>query len=205
MSSSDRDRRTHASLNLIKEIRALKARGYSAIQAVNGSKYCSKAYRFRIFYLLEHGDPRLIADVEQGRIPVTVATHIARARNLDLQRIFADGYNAGTVSGAQILTIRRIIDQYEAETQAPSIECSGIKLSRTVAADAVIRHFRRETDKQKQLFKKAKLVRSHLGFIVGALRQLFLERPFVALLRAEGIQTMPVWLSDRTKDQTHDA
>ena len=183
----------------------LKDRGYSAVQAVEKSNYCSKSYRFRIFYLLEHGDPRLIEEVEQGRIPLTAAIHIARANNSDLQKIFADGYKAGTVSGTQINTIRQIIDQYESEKPTPSMQSATLKRSRTVAADALIRHFRNETGKQKLVVEKAKLARSRLVFIVGALKQLFSEDPFVALLGTEGIRTMPTWLAERINDRANDA
>jgi ParB family chromosome partitioning protein len=207
MTPPDRTRCNHASLDLVREFRVLRDRGYSAVQAADKSNYCSKSYRFRIFNLLEHGDPRLIEDVEQGRIPLTVATHIARVANLDLQIIFADGYKAGTVSGTQINTMRQIIDQHESEKLTPSIHSASatLKRSRTVAADALIRHFRNETDKQRLVVKKAKLARSRLVFIVGALKKLFYEDPFVALMGAEGIRTMPTWLVERINDQANDA
>ena len=155
MNLPDRTRRNHASLGLIREFRVLKDRGYSAVQAVGTSNYCSRSYRFRIFYLLEHGDPRLIEEVEQGRIPLTAAVHIARANNCGLQKIFIDGYKVGTVSGTQINAIRQIIDQYESEKPTPSMQSAALKRSRTVAADAVIRHFRNETGKQKLVVEKA--------------------------------------------------
>jgi ParB family chromosome partitioning protein len=205
MSAPARTRRIHASLDLIREFRELKDGGCSAVQAVEKSNYCSKSYRFRIFYLLEHGDPRLIEEVDQGRIPLTVATHIARVANLDLQIIFADGYKAGTVSGTQINTMRQIIDQHESEKLTPSIHGPSLKHSRTAAADALIRHFRSETDRQKLVVKKARLARSRIVFIVGALKKLFCEGPFVALLSAEGTRTMPTWLAERINEHATDA
>jgi ParB family chromosome partitioning protein len=53
--------------------------------------------------------------------------------------------------------------------------------------------------------KKARLARSRIVFIVGALKKLFCEGPFVALLSAEGARTMPTWLAERINDQATDA
>jgi ParB family transcriptional regulator, chromosome partitioning protein len=196
---ADRVRRSRKSLQLLRKLRALKDRGYSAVQAVEQLDSCCKAYRFRIFYFLKHADRRLIEQVEQGRIPFTVAIRIADARTPEMQKMLADGYKAGTLKGPQINLIWQSIDDHEKENAASSLQSSFPKRSRRVAADVLIRHFRKETDRQKLVMRKAKLAQSRLAFITKALKQLFSEERFVALLATEGVHTMPNWLTERIK------
>jgi len=45
--------------------------------------------------------------------------------------------------------------------------------------------------------KKAHLIENRLLFIVSALRKLFQDEDFVTLLRAEGLDTLPLYLAER--------
>jgi ParB family transcriptional regulator, chromosome partitioning protein len=191
-------------LELFRQFRALRLRGYSAVRAVNESNQFSKSYRFRVFYLLEHGDPCLVVEVERGTIPLTAATHIARATLPELQRILTDGYISGTVSQRQIIAIQQIIDRHERAKPVLSPLGAPQKASRTTVA-SMMHHFESETFAQKLVLEKARLAQSHLQAIVGALRRLIAEEPFVALLRTEGILTMPNWLAERIDSPASDA
>jgi ParB family transcriptional regulator, chromosome partitioning protein len=184
--------RNRGSLEFFREIRSLKDRGYSAHQIAEKAN-CCHTYIDSMFLLMKHGDPQLIRDLQLGHIPHTIAIHIARARNPEVQKILAEGYKAGTVKVAQIVAIRQRIDEYERENA---------NRDRRGDAGPLTRHFFKEMNKRKRLVRKAKLARSRIAFIVDALKQLFSEERFVALLRAEGICTMPSWLADRIKGRT---
>ncbi len=140
--------------------------------------------------LLKHGDSRLIAGIQRGHIPHTVAMEIARCKDPAVQRKLANGYRAGALKVAQIIATRQRLDEAESKSR---------NRSRRIEADFVIRTFSNETERHKVLILKEKSVRSRLVFIVGALKQLLSERRFVALLSAEGIHTMPSWLVDCIK------
>lgn len=62
---------------------------------------------------------------------------------------------------------------------------------RPVTADALVRAYRKETERQKLLVKKETGTQSRLLFVVNALRRLFADEHFVTLLRAEGLLTIP--------------
>ena len=47
------------------------------------------------------------------------------------------------------------------------------------------------------MVKKAEFSQQRLLFVVGALRQLLADENFTNLLRAEGLSTLPKYLSDR--------
>ena len=70
-------------------------------------------------------------------------------------------------------------------------------MRKRVTADAMIRAYRKETDRQKLLVKKAAMSQSRLLFVVNALRRLLADEHFVTLLRAEGMQTLPRPLAER--------
>jgi ParB family chromosome partitioning protein len=60
-----------------------------------------------------------------------------------------------------------------------------------------VRAYRKETDRQRLLVKKATVSQSRLLFVVNALRRLLADEQFVTLLRAEKIQTLPRPLAQR--------
>ena len=69
--------------------------------------------------------------------------------------------------------------------------------ARKLTASALVRAYRKETERQKLLVKKATLAQSRLLFVVNALKRLLADEHFVTLLRAEAIHTMPRPLAER--------
>ena len=103
-------RRQHTPLELVREIYALKNRGYTTSQIAAKTDF-SNEYVYAICYLFEHGEERLLAAVERGLVPHTIAMEIARAKDGDVQKALADAYERGAIPGNQVLAIRRIIEQ----------------------------------------------------------------------------------------------
>ena len=66
-----------------------------------------------------------------------------------------------------------------------------------MTADSLVRAYRKETERQKLLVKRASVSQSRLLFVVNALRRLFADDHFVTLLRAEGLLTLPRPLAER--------
>ncbi len=101
--------------------------------------------------------------------------------------------------GNQVLAIRKIIEQRKTSGKAgrsgPREGSGGPRVR--VTADALVRAYRKETDRQKLLVKKAALTQSRLVFVVNALRRLLDDDHFVALLRAEAMHTLPRPLAER--------
>jgi ParB family chromosome partitioning protein len=188
-------RRLHSPLELVREIGALKERGYT-IQEIAAKTDFSAEYIWAICFLLEHGEERLINAVERGVIPHTVAMEIARADDGDVQVALADAYERKALPGNQMLAIRRIVEQRRVSGKAGHSGARGGARVR-VSAEALVRAYRKETDRQKLLIKKASLAQNRLLFVVNALRQLLDDEHFVTLLRAEAMHTMPRPLAER--------
>lgn len=188
-------RRQHSSVELMREIGALRTRGYSMTEIAAKIDF-SVEYVSAILLLLDHGEDRLIRGVERGVIPHSVALEIARAKESDVQLALAEAYEKKTIPGNQIIAIRRIIDQRNNNGRGLS-GSRNTKSKRQVTADALIRTYRRETDRQKLLVKRATLAQSRLIFVVNALRRLLADEHFSTLLRAEDMHTLPRPLVDR--------
>ena len=69
------------------------------------------------------------------------------------------------------------------------------KDDRPPSAEALVRAYRQEADRQKLLVRKAQLTENRLLFVVSALRKLFGDENFVTLLRAEGLDSLPAYLA----------
>ncbi len=183
-------RRHHTSIELMQEIGALKKRGYSTSEI--GKKIgFSPEHVYAICYLLEHAEERLLVGIERGHLPATVAMEIARAKDGDVQRALADAYERGALPGKQIMAIRKIIDQRNAVGKTIHSVASSQRSSKRITAETLVRAYRRESQRQTLLVKKAAITQSRLLFIVTALRKLLQEGPFIALLKAEGLHTLP--------------
>ena len=182
-------RRQHSPLELMREIGALRERGYSMAQIAAKTDF-SEEYISAICYLLDHGEDRLLTAVERGVIPATIAMEIARAKDGDVQEALAEAYERKALPGNQVLAIRRIIEQRRATGKG--LSHGGRESSRNrkrVSADSLVRAYRKETQRQKLLIKRATLSQTRLLFVVNALRRLLADENFVTLLRAEGMQT----------------
>lgn len=95
-------RRHHSPLELMREIGTLKRRGYSTAEIATKTDF-SDEYVYAICYLLEHGEERLLAGVERGVIPSSIAMEIARAKDTEVQQALADAYEQKTIPGNQIV------------------------------------------------------------------------------------------------------
>ncbi len=190
-------RRHHSPLELMGEIVALRKRGYSTSEIAAKTDF-SDEYINAISYLQDHGEDRLLAGIERGAIPTTVAIEIARAKDSELQDALAEVYERKAIPGNQVLAIRRnielrsVLGKSGGRASHPSVE--GAK---RVTADSLVRAYRKEMERQKLLVRKASMSQSRLLFVVNGLRRLLADEHFVTLLRAEDLLTLPRPLAER--------
>lgn len=69
------------------------------------------------------------------------------------------------------------------------------------SAESLVNAYRRESQRQKLLVKKAKICDGRLVFVVSAFNKLLADDHFVTLLRAESLAQMPkcLWSKLTTK------
>lgn len=188
-------RRHPGSLELMREIGALKERGYTNAEIAAKTDF-TPDYIAAICYLLEHGEERLLVAVERGVMPANIAIEIARAPDGDVQQALAEAYENKLLPGNQILAIRRIILQRSERRKKPH---SGRGAAHTgkITAAALIKSYQNEAQRQKLLVRKADVAQTRLTFVVNALRRLLEDEEFLTLLRAEAMDTLPRSLAEQ--------
>lgn len=192
-------RRQHTPLELVRAIGALRERGYGHAEIAAKVDF-STEYVGAICYLLENGEEKLINAVERGVMPHTIAIEIARAKEGEVQRALAQAYEEKALPGNQVLAIRQIIEQRNTSGKGLHHRGQfGTRAYKSVSSESLIRAYQKETERQKLLVKRASLAQSRLMFVANALRRLLDDEHFVALMRAEGMQSIPSALAERMK------
>jgi ParB family chromosome partitioning protein len=188
-------RRQLRPLELLREISNLKSRGYSTVE-ISQKIDVHKSYVGGISQLLKNGEERLLHAVEKGRIPVSVAMQISNADEGGIQQALCQAYEDKTLRGRKLLTVRRIIELRKTNGKQFNM---GVRrrTDRVQSAEALVRVYRQEVDRQKLLVKKSQLTEHKLVFISSALNNLFRDENFTTLLRAEGLDNVPAYLGER--------
>jgi len=188
-------RRQHSTIELVREIRELKGRGY------NHSEIARKIdlnvnYVRGILLLLDKGEDRLLQAVEAGLLPIGIATIIATADDKAVQKALQDAYEKNDLRGKALLRARRLIEQRRTKGKKPRSGARPAK-GEPVSGNSLLKAFQEETLRQKMIVQKAKISENRLLFVVNAIRDLFKDDHFVTLLRAEALDSLPEYLAQQ--------
>ncbi|MCP1469658.1 ParB family chromosome partitioning protein [Sphingobium sp. OAS761] len=190
-------RRDMSPLELVREIGAIRDRGYNHTELGKKLGFSSE-YISLICMLLDKGEDRLLDAVERKIIPPTIAIEIARANDHEVQRALTEAYETKALPGDQVVAIRRIVEERNQLGKGiQGLRSASRAASRKPTAASLVRAYQKEVDRQKALVKKASLTQGRLLFIVNALKKLLEEEHFVTLLRAEAMATLPLPLAER--------
>jgi ParB family chromosome partitioning protein len=198
-------RRTPRPIDIMREIGALRARGYSD-GAIGEKIGVGASWVNMIASLLERGEERLVAAVETGLIPITLAMEISKAETEEAQNLLLDAYEAGKLRGKKLAAVRRMLDlRMRAQGKGmPSGRLGRKGSGRRMTANDLMQVYQREAEKQRLLVKKSDFTQTRLLFVVEALKELLTDEGFLNLLRAEGLFTMPRALSVRISGEGDD-
>lgn len=181
-------RRLPSRLALMNEIERLKADGYSNVEIGKKLDIADSTVGGYIA-LKKAGEERLLDAAINGKIPLGVAMDIAKADSPELQRELLKGFESKELNQFAIRTVKRLIDQRRFVGKGRDTDADK-KKSRT-NADSLINAFKRESQKQKLMVKKARLCDAKLVITVTALGKLLGDENFFNLLRAESLADIP--------------
>jgi len=199
-------RRTPRPIDIMREIGALRSRGYSDT-AIGEKIGVGASWVNMIASLLERGEERLVAAVETGLIPITLAMEISKAETEEAQNLLLDAYETGKLRGKKLAAVRRMLDmrmRSQRKGLLPVGRLGRKANSRRLTAADLMEIYQREAEKQRLLVKKSDFTQTRLLFIVEALKDLLADDGFINLLRAEGLATMPRALAARVSGADHD-
>ena len=186
-------RRQHSTVELAKEITALKDRGYSCGDIATKTGL-DTAYVQAIVRLLSRGEERLLQAVEKHRIPLSVAMTIANSSDKAVQQALTDAYEKKELRGKALMMARRLIE--ERRSRGKSLHSRIRKQTNgEVSSDHLLRTYQQETARLKIMVQRAKICETRLLFSVSAIKRLFQEENFVNLLRAESLDSVPQYLA----------
>jgi ParB family chromosome partitioning protein len=187
-------RRLPSPLALMNEIERLKAQGYTNVQI--GEKLDIAGPTISGYIALKSaGEERLLDAAVSGRIPLGVAMDIAKAENPEMQRELLKAYETKQLNQVSIRTVKRIMDQRQFIGKERDTDTRQRK-ART-SAESLVNAYRRESQRQKLLIRKARLCDAKLVFIVTAFNKLLADDNFIILLRAESLANMPKYVRDK--------
>jgi len=136
------------------------------------------------------GEQRLLDAALSGRIPVSVAVEIARTEGIEMQRELLKACESRELTKTALRMIRRVMDRRRLIGKQRGNGPRDPKATRT-SAESLVNVFRRESQKQRLMVKKARVCDAKLLFVLTALRRLMDDAHFVTLLRAEELAAMP--------------
>lgn len=184
-------RRQHRPIDLMHEIGSLHKRGYADAEIARKIGV-TQSWVNMIVTLLNNGEERLVAAVETGLVPISLAVNIARADHSEVQNVLMDAYAAGNIKAKKLGAVRRMLDQRMKRSKGVRDNGLGNKNpTRKLTAADLMRLYQREAEKQRLLVKKSDYVQAKLLFVVEALKDLLSDETFMTLLRAERLDTMP--------------
>jgi len=188
-------RRQHTAVELVRQIRVQKDRGYKYSEIARKIDL-TVSYVRGVVKLLDQGEERLLQAVEKGQVPVSVAITIAVSDDKEVQKALAEAYEKNNLRGKALLRARRLIEKRRARGKA-IWRGPRDQNGEAGATKQLLRTYHQETAKQRMVIQKSKICETRLLFTVSALKQLLQDDNFVNLLRAEGLNTLPQYLADR--------
>lgn len=190
-------RRSRTTLDMAREIAAMKQRGYKAAEIAKKVDL-DVVYVNGILRLIKHGEERLLMAVERRQIPLSVAISIAESTDQEVQRAMAEAYDKGQLRGHALLAARRLMEKRKAKGKGWR---SGSTKTEGVTASTLLKAYKKEASRQQLLVNRAKLCETRLRFVVSAMKKLLAEEGLVNLLRAERLTTLPQYIAEHLRAQ----
>jgi ParB family transcriptional regulator, chromosome partitioning protein len=174
-------------IDQLQDVTALKGRGYSEADIAKKIG-ASVEYTRGILHLLEVGEHRLLRAVDAGQIPVSVAIDIAAANQSEIQHILQQAYEQNLLRGRRLVAAKRLLVQRRQKGKGLSDK----RLHTThYSLSELLKTYEEDTERKRLLVRKAEITKECLTFIVEAFRQLRRDHSFMALLKAEGLDSIP--------------
>lgn len=187
-------RRQCAGVEQMWEILDLKERGYKTGE-IAGKVGLDSTYVTGILRLLMKGEERLVQAVVKRQLPLRLAIVIASEDDEQIQQALQQAYEDKSLRGNRFLLVKNVINKRKN---------GGKRLSRNSArsgtkptSNDLVRLYNNEIARQRSVIAKAKLCETRLLFANSAVQTLFEDEDFITLLRAESLDTLPKYLSDR--------
>ena len=151
-------RRHPDSLDLVRSIAALEQRGYVAAQIAEKVGVSEKYVR-DLLRLHAKGEELLLAAVERGDLPISVAVEIATTKDGDVKKCLAEAYERGDLKGKAVSKARALVERRLSNGKRSRGGHSVRTGQKRLSADDLVRTYKRSTQKHALLVKRAPRLR----------------------------------------------
>lgn len=190
-------RRQHQAVDLLQDIVGMRKRGHSDSEIAQKTGLTTY-YVGSVAKLLEQGERRLVAAVEAGYLPISVALEICESDDQGVQAALHKAYEGKLLRGRSLIAARRLVEIRKRSGKSANLPKRARKESMT--PEELVKAFQEDTERKRLMIKKTEATRNRLVFVVEALGQLANDDTFAALLEDEGLDTMPNRLAERIQN-----
>ncbi|WP_283419148.1 plasmid partitioning protein RepB C-terminal domain-containing protein [Sphingopyxis sp. Geo48] len=191
-------RRQHQAVDLLQDIVGMRQRGYSDNEIAEKTGL-SANYVYSVGKLLERGERRLVAAVEAGYLPISVALEICEADDQGVQAALHKAYEDKLLRGRALIAARRLVEVRKRSGKASKLR-GMVEKGGATTPEGLVKAFQEDTERKRMMIRKTEATRNRLVFIVEALSQLSNDETFIALLEDEGLESMPNRLAERIQN-----
>lgn len=190
-------RRRVRAIDQIRLIQWMQEQGNS-LEEIARKTGLAEHYLQGILKLLRQGEERVLDAVLHGRLPITIAVSISGMDDEASQRILLEAYERKEMKQATLSRFRKLIDQRKSFGRGYSKDVH--RARKRTSADGLILAYKRETQRQKLMVRKAQAAESRLLSLTAAFKALLADENFATLLRAEDLQTLPKFIVERVQE-----
>lgn len=191
-------RRHYKPLEVLASIGQLREKGYRASEIARMTGL-SSTYLGGVLNLLAHGEERLLAAVESGKIPVYAAVAIFKSGNSAeddaLNRALGNALTNGELKPSEIAEVKRLA--MRRKDLGKSLTRPSRKSRGGVTPSSLVKTYKLQLAKQQIMIRNAGVTEQRLLLVVGAMSMLFRDEHFTTILRAEGLDSLPDYLAQR--------
>lgn len=184
--------------SLFREVRTLLDRGYSS-EAIAAKLGNSRNHLAGIVHLVEHGEAKLVEQVEKGELPVSVAVAIASGNDDGIQQALSEGYSSGAFRGSKLKAIRQLVKERNGATTPDTSPSKG----KALTGATLVKIYKERIGEQQRLVSRAGQIKEQLLVIVSAMRALLADEDFRTTLQAENLMDLPLQLRSRVFEEAH--
>lgn len=189
-------RHNRSSTEQMQEIQSLRERGHNGkeIAACIGT---TETWVNMVSSLLDRGESRLLAAVDNGTIPIGLAIQISRSGSTEIQELLTEALEKKEIKGSKIAFIRNLLDKRakgsKAQSQNNIFGRNPIRPQKMGVED-LRRIYEEEMAEQELLARRAELWQESLNFIQRVFKKLLANPDFRKLLQQQGFSALPATL-----------
>jgi ParB family transcriptional regulator, chromosome partitioning protein len=188
-------RRPPSNRDILREVKVLRSRGYS-VELIAEKIGFDRAYIHGLVRLIEHGEESLVAHVEAGKLPISVAVDIASGNDHSISRALSEAYQNGQLRGSKLKFVRRLVAERAEKRRAEGKEAQSRK---KLTGNNLVQIYQQRVREQKTLVSRYEKNKARMALFTSAMRVLMSDENFVNLLRAESLIDMPEALAARLR------